>query len=255
MNIPGGGEPPPEEEVFGGSKIEDVIKGEKLWDESGGLSRVMKTGVRIYDGSVIQIHPSGISLPFKVTAEHKVLVLRGNKACWKQAKDVEKGDYVAFPIFKTDDLDIYELNPLNGETRSSYTSPPYSHLVGLTTDGAHLWAVDHNANTINKFDIAAITGIEEMNVNQPTNGFQLMQNYPNPFNPSTKIRFTLPEPIEVRIEIYNTLGQKMKVLLAELLKAGDHEFEFSAENLPVGIYFYRIDAGKFRDVKKMILIK
>ena len=85
--------------------------------------------------------------------------------------------------------------------------------------------------------------------------FALFQNYPNPFNPSTRIKFTLPKPETVKIEVYNTLGQRVKILLDRQMKAGDHEIEFNAQNLSSSIYLYRIEAGEFQEVKKMVLIR
>ncbi len=85
--------------------------------------------------------------------------------------------------------------------------------------------------------------------------FHLSQNYPNPFNPSTKISFTLPKLEKAKIEIYNTLGQKIKTLLNQQMKAGQHILEFNGQNLSSGIYFYRIEAGEYMDVKKMVLLR
>jgi len=85
--------------------------------------------------------------------------------------------------------------------------------------------------------------------------YLLYQNYPNPFNPSTTIEFDLPKAANVRIEAYNIAGQKIKTLLNKKMLSGRHEVEFNAQNLSSGIYFYRIEAGEFQDVKKMILIR
>jgi predicted secreted hydrolase len=85
--------------------------------------------------------------------------------------------------------------------------------------------------------------------------YELFQNYPNPFNPSTKIEFNLPKTTNVKIEIYNTTGQKIETLLNEKMATGIHQLEFNAQNLSSGVYFYRIETGEFRDVKKMILLK
>ena len=85
--------------------------------------------------------------------------------------------------------------------------------------------------------------------------FELSQNYPNPFNPSTTIEFDLPKFSNVRIEVYNLTGQKVQTLLNKKMTAGSHRLEFNAQNLSSGVYFYRIEAGEFQDVKKMILIK
>lgn len=85
--------------------------------------------------------------------------------------------------------------------------------------------------------------------------FSLYQNYPNPFNPSTTIEYDLPKSADVKIEVFNIAGQKIRTLLNEKMAAGSHQVEFNAQNLSSGIYFYKIEAGKFQDVKKMILLK
>jgi V8-like Glu-specific endopeptidase len=85
--------------------------------------------------------------------------------------------------------------------------------------------------------------------------FSLEQNYPNPFNPSTTIRFSIPIETEVRLNVYNTLGQEVAEILNTRLKEGYHEVDFEAGALTSGIYFYRLEADKFIDVKKMIIIK
>jgi len=84
---------------------------------------------------------------------------------------------------------------------------------------------------------------------------RLYPNYPNPFNPSTKIKFDLPYPEFVQIEVYNILGQRVKSLLNKKMNGGNHSVDFNSKNLSSGVYYYRIEAGEFQDVKKMILIK
>lgn len=87
------------------------------------------------------------------------------------------------------------------------------------------------------------------------NEFSLSQNYPNPFNPVTTIAFSLPEPSDVSLAIYNALGQEVAVLINDHRPAGEHRVEFNAGNLPSGVYFYRLTAGKFSAVNKMFLLK
>jgi len=89
----------------------------------------------------------------------------------------------------------------------------------------------------------------------PPNKYELNQNYPNPFNPSTKIRYSLKNKEIVNIEVYNALGQKIETLINSQMAAGQYEIEFNTKNLPGGIYFYRIRAGEFQDVRKMVLLK
>jgi hypothetical protein len=83
----------------------------------------------------------------------------------------------------------------------------------------------------------------------------LEQNYPNPFNPSTIIRYALPIASDVRIDIYNVLGEYVATIVNGHYPIGLHEVKYNARHLSTGYYIYRIQAGKFQDVKKMILQK
>jgi hypothetical protein len=85
--------------------------------------------------------------------------------------------------------------------------------------------------------------------------FNLKQNYPNPFNPSTKIKYTIPKPLKVKIEIFNLLGQKISTLLNKQISAGSHEVGFTAKDLSSGVYLYRIESGEYQEVRKMILLR
>ncbi len=88
----------------------------------------------------------------------------------------------------------------------------------------------------------------------PTN-FTLYQNYPNPFNPATTISYDLPVRTNVKLAVYNILGQEVAVLVNETQEPGRYNVKFEATDLPSGIYFYKIEAGKFVQMKKMVLIK
>lgn len=97
---------------------------------------------------------------------------------------------------------------------------------------------------------------EEINVDITVPAvFALEQNYPNPFNPSTLIKFSLPLESKVELAVYNTLGEKVMVLLNEVRGSGNHEVEFNASSLSSGVYFYRLEAGEFVSVKKLMLLK
>ena len=85
--------------------------------------------------------------------------------------------------------------------------------------------------------------------------FELSQNYPNPFNPSTTISFTIPQSSMVSLKVFNVLGQEMKTLVSQNLEAGQHSITFEASDLNSGIYFYKLEAGNFVDVRKMTLLK
>ncbi len=85
--------------------------------------------------------------------------------------------------------------------------------------------------------------------------FLLQQNYPDPFNPTTLISYQLPKASHVRLVVYDMLGREVRTLVNENSEAGFKSVTFDAGGLPSGLYFYRISAGTFSDVKKMILIK
>ena len=85
--------------------------------------------------------------------------------------------------------------------------------------------------------------------------FELTQNFPNPFNPNTAIRFSLPETGNVKLTVFNMLGQEVAVLINGMTESGTHIINFDAEGLNSGIYIYRIESGSFNEVRKMTLIK
>ncbi len=85
--------------------------------------------------------------------------------------------------------------------------------------------------------------------------FQLDQNYPNPFNPSTTINYRLPMNTFVTLKVFDILGRKVETLIDERQTVGTHSVQFSALNLPSGVYFYRLQAGTYHDTKKLLLLK
>ncbi|MGE5795501.1 MAG: T9SS type A sorting domain-containing protein [Ignavibacteria bacterium] len=85
--------------------------------------------------------------------------------------------------------------------------------------------------------------------------FSISQNYPNPFNPITTITYSLPTAEIVSLKIYDILGREIESLANEFMNAGEHTAVFNASNLSSGIYFYELKVGKYRSVKKMMLLK
>ncbi len=85
--------------------------------------------------------------------------------------------------------------------------------------------------------------------------FSLSQNFPNPFNPLTNISFTLPSRSFVSLKVFDLIGREVAVLVSEELSAGNHMKQWNAENMPSGVYFYRLNAGTYAETKKLILLK
>jgi len=106
------------------------------------------------------------------------------------------------------------------------------------------------------------TGVEWLGNSIPDN-FSLMQNYPNPFNPETTIEYNLPasaKPYNVVIRIYNTLGQLIIELVNQEQSAGRYRIVWNGKDtfghrLASGVYVYTIQAGEFRQAKKMVMLK
>ncbi|MCX7984818.1 MAG: T9SS type A sorting domain-containing protein, partial [Bacteroidetes bacterium] len=97
-----------------------------------------------------------------------------------------------------------------------------------------------------------VTDVESVNLPYT---FSLEQNYPNPFNPATTINFTIGKSSNVKLVVYNLLGQKVATLVDTRMDAGQHTIIFDGAHLASGVYFYKLEAGDFRAVKKMLLLK
>lgn len=85
--------------------------------------------------------------------------------------------------------------------------------------------------------------------------YELLQNFPNPFNPSTVIKFGLPKNGFVTLKVYDALGKEVAQLVNGNLNAGTYNVDFNASRLSSGVYFYRISAGEFTEIRKMVLLK
>ncbi len=102
---------------------------------------------------------------------------------------------------------------------------------------------------------SALVGVEKNFNNTTPREFKLSQNYPNPFNPTTVISFTLKNASHVKLDVYNVIGEKVAELINSNLSTGVHSVNFNAADLTSGIYFYKISAGDFVAIKKMMLLK
>lgn len=142
---------------------------------------------------------------------------------------------------------------------ANYLSSQFKIRFRLRTDGSTTkdgWYLDD----IGIFFYTIPTDISASD--EPVYKFSLEQNYPNPFNPSTKIKYSIPstplsfgERLGVRLVVYDVLGNEVATLVNEEKSAGSYQIEFDASDISSGIYFYRLSAGLYTDVKKMILIR
>ena len=116
------------------------------------------------------------------------------------------------------------------------------------------WISGQSGLILKTTDGGGLTGITSYSNEIPTS-YVLYQNYPNPFNPVTNIVFSIPQRETVKLTVYDVLGSEARVLVDQTLSAGTYIVSFDASEFSSGVYFYRLEAGTFIDVKKMILIK
>ena len=145
----------------------------------------------------------------------------------------EKGLIYQYSLEKNDEATKCYTDILNNYQDNKLAKLAKNHLNHL---GIH---VEKNANN-------SVIDIE--------NGFST-SSYPNPFNPKAIINYTLPIDEKVIIKVYDILGREIAELVNEFKTAGKYFIEFDGSNLASGIYFYRIEAGKFSQTKKLVLTK
>ena len=138
-------------------------------------------------------------------------------------------------------------NPLATNTLYTATiTTGAKDLAGNAMASAYVW----NLSADLKADVDA----------QSPRVFALQPNYPNPFNPTTMILYQLPVSTPVRLEIYDVLGQKVRTLVAQVQPAGVYQVTWDSSNeggrlVAAGVYFYRLQAGDFIQVRRLMLLK
>lgn len=123
----------------------------------------------------------------------------------------------------------------------------YWKVQGVNNFGNGPWSDTWNFFTV-------ISGINPLGTEIPKE-YKMYENYPNPFNPTTKIRFDLPKTSHTSLSIYDITGKEVEMLVNENLSAGKYELQWNGNGKSSGVYFYKIQANDFTDIKRMILIK
>jgi flagellar hook assembly protein FlgD len=118
----------------------------------------------------------------------------------------------------------------------------------------NLW-IGVNGGGVAVYNEGGIVKVQEEISKIKIENFRLFQNYPNPFNPATTIKYQLRNASDVQISIYEISGNLVKTLVNDYKTSGYYQVIWDASDLSSGVYFYKINAGSFYDVKKCILIK
>jgi hypothetical protein len=186
----------------------------------------------------------------------------GNHLSWAESEDE---DFSYFCVYRG----MSEGFASSGFTLSDF-APTEEDRVAVTTatawsdpeyDGSGVYylltVVDISGNESDPISPEAVTSADA----SPTpKAYRLGQNYPNPFNPATLIRFDIKDKVHTTLRIYNVSGELVRTLVDEVLPARSYSVEWNGRNdtgreATSGVYFYKLEAGSFRDVRKMILVR
>jgi hypothetical protein len=168
----------------------------------------------------------------------------------------------------TSDKDSGNFSPnvyINGNGPSKYQIGPYDSLFNIkayaytidneikfTLPGRSLQMITIEKGTNHTYvNDSILVGVKSAN----TNLFKLNQNYPNPVNSSTLISYHLPKPNFVTLKVFDYQGRELNTLVNQTQNEGDYSVKFNTYNLQNGVYFYKIEAGEYSDVKKLIILK
>ncbi|MGA9365529.1 MAG: T9SS type A sorting domain-containing protein [Bacteroidota bacterium] len=184
------------------------------------------------------------------------------------AQGMGKRDSVDISNFGTDTLKVTSISSTDSFFRfapATFNIAPSANVYlvvtfapGDTSNAAGFIILTHNA--IGSPDSIALSGkgilTDVTNIRQkiPT-AYALSQNYPNPFNPATTVSYSLPQNTYVVLKVYNLLGQEMATLVDKEMPAGTHSVVWNAQDAPSGVYLYKITAGNYTKMSKMVLMK
>ena len=159
--------------------------------------------------------------------------------------EIERASLSATPVQEWEKIGFIEGHETTAEPREYLYIDDLS-LVQSILLRYRLKQIDFDGN----FEYSNVVEVEVV----PTQ-FELSQNYPNPFNPSTTIRFSLPHATQLKLNLYNTLGELVTTISEGMYETGNHKVTFNASNLPSGAYIYRIESSEFAQTRKMMLLK
>ena len=165
---------------------------------------------------------------------------------WKDNSDVEAGYVIERKLSEAASFTVIDTLKGSGEEYVDHAEEGHTYIYRIKA------YADSAESEYSREVTITVTGIQDEKI--PTE-YSMSQNNPNPFNPTTKIQFALPKTALTTINIYDLLGKEIITLIKAKCQAGYHEINVNANNLPSGVYIYRIQSGDFIQSRKMILLR
>ncbi|MFZ1323262.1 MAG: T9SS type A sorting domain-containing protein [Ignavibacteria bacterium] len=157
---------------------------------------------------------------------------------------------------------LMTMGPINiqpGDTQSVIFAQVIARGTSNLNSLSKLRQLAHQVQGLYHNNFQSVIGVGNYSNEIPVR-FDLHQNYPNPFNPSTKIKFDIPSSVNgqsahVKLTVYNSLGNEVKVLVDENLQSGSYETDFRGDDISSGVYFYKLETEGYSVTKRMVLLK
>ena len=159
---------------------------------------------------------------------------------WNKPQSTESDDWYA---------DVY-IKMTVGNEDGDFGLSYFVSNAGLDFSSDTTW---YDISENNNITITGATDVSDAGV--IVKSYSLKQNYPNPFNPSTSISFSIPESGNVKLSVFNSLGEEVTTLVNGFIPAGLKTIKFDAQNFQSGVYYYRLETPRFVETKKMVLLK
>jgi hypothetical protein len=159
----------------------------------------------------------------------------------KSVKEIQDDMHKTLTGHESGLVAYYQFNETSGNTTLDYSLNDHTGYL-----------INYPTRIISTAPVNAITAADN---DQIVSDYKLLQNYPNPFNPSTTISFSIPEINFVTLKVYDLVGTEIATLVNQEMTQGNHEVNFNAEGLTSGIYFYTLQAGNFKETKKLMLLR
>jgi hypothetical protein len=205
------------------------------------------------------LHVDTLTLPLRLSmtgrrlADETISTVNGNLLCKKFLLTPRISYLVSFPPLPPIPVTILERPDTvwvtSGKWMAKDVAP--SSRVDLTTFGIPVrFTIPGSMTELTNPSLGIVNYSNEVPA-----GYRLEQNYPNPFNPSTIISCSIPEKSFVKLKVFNIAGEEISTLVNEELPAGKYDVKFTASKLTSGVYFYTLEAGKFKETKRMLLVK